>query len=151
MTAELREEHRWLQRLVGEWVAESAEHPGVWTETVRSLGGTWTVAEGRGEMPGGGPAATLMTLGYDPQKGRFVGTWVGSMMTHLWVYDGALDETGNVLSLETEGPAMDGGGMAKYKDVIEFRGNEQRALTAYIMGDDGKWREFMKTSYRRKA
>ena len=33
----------------------------------------------------------IMTLGYDPQKKRFVGTLIGSMMTHLWVYDGALD------------------------------------------------------------
>ena len=42
-------------------------------------------------MPGGGTATTMMTLGDDPQKKRFVGTWVGSMMTYLSVYDGELD------------------------------------------------------------
>ncbi len=42
------------------------------TESVRSLGGLWILAEGRGEMPGGGAMTTMMTLGYDPQKKR---TW----------------------------------------------------------------------------
>jgi len=66
---------------------------------VRSLGGLWILAEGRGEMPGGAPATMLMTLGYDPAKNRFVGTWVGSMMTHLWVYQGWLNETGRGMSV----------------------------------------------------
>jgi hypothetical protein len=46
-------------------------------------------------MPCAGPATTMMTLGYDPPKRRFVGTFNDSMMTHLWVYDGALDAAGN--------------------------------------------------------
>ncbi len=46
------------------------------TESVRSLGGLWTQAEGRGEMPGGGTATMMMTLGYDPQRKRYVGTWI---------------------------------------------------------------------------
>ena len=47
------------------------------TESVRSLGVLWFVTEGRGEIPGGGPATTSMTLGYDTQKKRYVGTWIG--------------------------------------------------------------------------
>jgi hypothetical protein len=35
-------------------------------------------------MPGGGAATMFLTLGYDPQRERYVGTWIGSMMTHLW-------------------------------------------------------------------
>ena len=42
---------------------------------------------------------TLMTLGYDPRKKRFVGTFVGSMMTNLWIYDGELDKDERVLTL----------------------------------------------------
>jgi hypothetical protein len=37
-------------------------------ESVGSLGGLWTEAKGRGEMPGGGTAAMMMTRGYDPQR-----------------------------------------------------------------------------------
>ena len=95
---------------------------------MRSLDGTWVLVEGEGEMPGGGgPATTVMTLGYDPQKKRFVGTWIGSMMTHLWIYDGELDASGRVLTLESEGPKMDAEGklvegqVAKYRDIIDLR------------------------------
>lgn len=66
------------------------------TEKVRSLGGLWIQCKGQGEMCGG-PATTMMTLGYDPQKQRFVGTWLGSMMTYLWLYDGEMDAAQRVL------------------------------------------------------
>jgi hypothetical protein len=110
MMAEPEDEHRWLQRLKGEWTYEGeAAAPGgltqkaSGTETVRSLGDVWVIAEGRGEMPGGAPAMTIMTLGYDPQKKRFVGAWIGSMMANLWVYDGWLE--GYTLTLESDGPS----------------------------------------------
>src|SRR3712207_8501500 len=59
-------------------------------------------SEGQGDMPGGGVGTTLMTLGYDPQTQRYVGTWGGSMMNYLWVYDGELDVDGRVLTLASE-------------------------------------------------
>ncbi len=158
---EPQQEHQWLEKLVGEWILEGEattepdKSPEPWTESVRSLDGLWVVAEGKGEMPeGGGPATTIMTLGYDPQKKRFVGTWIGSMMTYLWVYDGSLD--GNVLTLESEGPGMAEGAegaegkMAKYKDVIELKDDDHRVMTSHALGDDGEWSQFMTVNYRRK-
>jgi len=53
-------------------------------EVVQSLGGLWIVAKG-GEIPDGGTGNTIMTLGYDPQNNRYVGTFIGSMMMHLWI------------------------------------------------------------------
>lgn len=161
MKAEPQREHQWLERLVGEWTLESEEaaqpgmSPGTWTESVRSLGGIWILIEGTGEMPGGGTGTTIMTLGYDPQRQRYVGTFVGSMMTHLWVYDGALDADARVLTLDTEGPGMDAEGkmtgkMTKYKDRIELKSDDHRVLTSHMLGDDGEWREFMTANYRRK-
>ena len=159
MTVEPQKEHQWLQKLVGEWTYESevsmgADKPpeqGRGTETVRSIGGLWTIAEGQGEMPGCGAATTMMTLGYDPQKQRFVGTWLGSIMTHLWNYEGELDASETVLSLNTEGPAMSGDGeMGKYKDVIEFKSDDHRVLTSHMLGDDGQWKQFMTANYRRQ-
>jgi hypothetical protein len=92
-----------------------------------------------------------MTLGYDPQKKRYVGTWVGSMMTYLWVYDGALDSAEKMLTLYTEGPSMSTEGkMATYKDVIEFKNDNHRVLISHVLGEDGMWREFVTTHYRRK-
>lgn len=153
MQAELRNEHRWLERLVGEWTSEmeGAAQPGepplkhTGTESVRSLGGAWVLCEGQGEMGG-----TVMTLGYDPAKQRFVGTFVGSMMTHMWVYEGELDAAQRVLTLDTEGPSFtDEGKTAKYRDSIEWRSDDHRVLTSRYLGEDGEWREFMTAHYRR--
>jgi hypothetical protein len=158
MKTEPQQEHQWLQKLVGEWTyeADAPLEPGQpaskceGSEHVRSLGGLWIVAEGQGEMPGGGAATTVLTLGYDPQKQRYVGTWIGSMMTHLWTYDGALDATGKVLTLNTEGPDMAAEGkVARYKDVIEFKSDDHRVMTSHTLGDDGEWHGFMTAHYRR--
>jgi hypothetical protein len=156
MNVEAQQEHRWLDRLVGEWSYEAecsmgpdqppSRHRG--TEVVRSLGGLWTLGEGEGETPGGG-TETVMTLGYDPKAGRFVGTFVASMMTHLWSYRGALDESGKVLALDTEGPSFTGEGTATYRDRIEFVDDDHRVLTSQALGDDGQWHLFMTAHYRR--
>lgn len=159
MNAEPQKQHQWLQKLVGEWTYESEASMGPdkplescgGSESVRSLGGIWILAEGQGEMPGGGPATTLITLGYDPQKGRFVGTFIGSMMTNLWVYDGELDEAERVLTLNAEGPDFSvPGKTATYKDVIEFKSDDHRVLSSHSLGDDGQWHQFMTANYRRK-
>jgi hypothetical protein len=158
MHADPQKEHRWLAKLVGEWTTEMEADAGPGqdcmkskgTESVRSLGGLWTVAEGRGEMPDGSPATMIMTLGYDPQKNRFTGTWIGSMMTHLWIYDGELDASENVLTLSSEGPDFQSpGAMRKYRDVIEFKSKDHRVLTSHSLGDDGRWHQFMTAHYRR--
>lgn len=158
MQSELTQEHGWLDQLVGDWVFEGEcfmgpdEPPFKATgrETVRSLGGYWTVGEGQGEMPCGGEARTLMTLGYDPRAKRYRGTWVGSMMDHLWVYDGAMSSDGRTLTLEAEGPSFAGDGkMLRYRDALEVVDRDTRILRASVLGDDGQWFQFMECRYTR--
>ncbi len=158
MKNEPQKEHEWLQQLVGDWTyeCECTMEPGKppekfkGSERVRTLGGLWLLCEGVGEMPGGGTAATLMTLGYDPGKQKYLGTWVGSMMTHLWVYDGSLDAEEKVLTLNTEGPNCGGDDkLVKQRDVIEVKSDDQRVLTSYTQSEDGEWRPFMTAHYRR--
>ena len=73
------------------------------------------------------------------------------MMAHLWVYDGSLDATGKVLTLDSEGPSMAGDGtLAKYQDVVEIVSHDHRVLRSRVLGEDGGWREFMTAHYRRK-
>jgi Protein of unknown function (DUF1579) len=160
MKAEPQQEHQWLHKMLGEWVYESdcSMGPGEprakfgGSESVRSLGGLWVIAEGQGEMPGGGTATMVMTLGYDPRRQLYVGSWVGSMMTHLWRYEGSLDKAGKVLTLDAEGPDfVKEGKMASYQDVISFENDDHRTLTSRVRDEDGTWREFMTAQYRRKA
>ncbi|WP_316154184.1 DUF1579 domain-containing protein [Cupriavidus sp. BIC8F] len=159
MKTEAQKEHRWLQRLVGNWIAEGEASMGPdqpvqkWEipERVSSVGEVWVQCVTQGDMPGCGPSTTVMTLGYDPVRKHFVGTFIGSMMTHLWIYEGELDAGGQQLTLRAEGPDCSGNGrMAQYRDVITFTDDDHRTLTSYMLGENGEWTQFMNASYRRQ-
>jgi hypothetical protein len=153
MKPEPQSEHQWLHQLLGRWRYEAdmggSKCRGV--EVVRSLGGLWVCAEGESEMPDGSSGKMIMTLGYDTAKKRFVGTWIGTMMTNLWVYDGKLDGAGRSLTLAADGPSMSGdGSTAHYQDIIEIKGPDHRVLTARVQDKDGTWRELMSAHYHRE-
>ena len=159
MKPDLRSEHDWLKQFVGEWDCKG-EAPGPdgttmkWEvrETGRMIGDAWLALEGVGEMPGGGPSRTVMTLGYDPAKQKFVGTFIGSMMTHLWVYSGALEAGRRVLTLEAEGPDFSNPGRTLlYQDIITRESDDDRKLESRSRGEDGTWGPiFMTAHYRRR-
>jgi hypothetical protein len=160
MKVEPTREHRWLQKFVGDWTydMEMPAEPGQpaqkmhGTEHVRAIGQIWIQGEGTNPMPDGSPATTQLTLGFDPSKGRFVGSWLGTMMAHLWVYDGELSADGNTLTLKSEGPSFtEANKRANYRDVFEFKNNDTlRTLTASVQGEDGQWTQFMTMDYHRK-
>ena len=151
-------EHGWLHRLVGSWTqeteclgpsGETMQARGV--EHVRPLGGYWVVGENEGGMPGGGAARWTVAMGFDPIARRFRGTFIGSMMPHMFVYDGHLGEDGQALILDSEGPAMTGEGTARYRDVMRMEGDDERVLTSEVQGADGAWTTFMTARFRRMA
>ena len=155
MQAEPQKQHQWLDRFIGEWTWESecnmgADQPPtktIGTEVVRSLGGLWIIAEGVGGADGCS-GKTIMTLGFDPQNDRFVGTFIASMMTHLWPYNGSLNAAEKILTLDSEGPSENA--IAKYQDIIEFISDDHRVLKSQILGDDGNWNQFKTAHYRRQ-
>lgn len=152
-------EHQWLGRLTGDWVWVH-EVPATGdtrmtrlegTEVYRALGPLWVQGESVGPMPDGSAGVSQTTLTWDPQKKRFVGTWIGSMMPHLWVYAGDLDATGQTLSLYSEGPAIDGSDrLEPYKDVIHFLDDNRRTLTGHTRDAAGTWHAFMTVHYTRR-
>ena len=154
----IEKEHEWLQQLVGNWRFEAECDSGpdqppskiTGTETVRSLGGLWTVGEGGSQTSEGSGCSTIMTLGYDPVSKRFVGTFIAAVMTHLWPYQGNLDASGNSLILNSEGPSFtDSGKMAKYQDTIEIVNKDHRRLSSKVLDEKGEWHHFMKSDYYR--
>lgn len=150
-------EHAWLHRLVGDWESVSSDDGGAHGDVVmggseqfRSIGGIWVVSRGEMRANGVSCGTSQITLGYDPDKGKFVGTWLGSMMTHLWVYEGTLDAAEQVLTLECEGPSFtDPTKRAPYRDVIEIHDDDHWTLSGRTRGEDGAWMTFMTTRYRR--
>lgn len=158
MQAEILDEHRWLTKLAGPWTYEATCDAGPGNppmvsrgkQNFKTIGEVWIVGEGTGEMPDGSEAATRITLGYDPNKARFVGSWVGSMMGYQWVYEGTLDADRRVLTLNTVGPSFSGdGSMSDYQDVITIVSDDHHILTSRTQREDGTWNEFLTAHYRR--
>lgn len=150
-------EHEWLQQFVGEWETENEATVGPdqkikckGTMKAKMLGPFWMISETRGEMMGT-TVDGLQTIGYDPKTKKYVGSWVDSMFNHLWKYEGAVDKTGKILTLEAEGPDfVNEGQTAKYRDVYEFKSKDQIAVSSSAQNDKGEWVTFMTGSAKRK-
>jgi len=150
-------EHQWLQKFVGEWESEStaggpdgAEFHGTGTMVSRMIGDLWVVSELTGKM-GEVTITGVQTIGYDPQKKKYVGTWIDSMMNYMWSYEGTVDETGMVLTLEAKGPNfIEGGKIATFRDSYEFKSPDHIVAISSILTDDGTWVTFMTGDMRRK-
>jgi hypothetical protein len=149
-------EHKWLQRLVGDWTYQGEmkmgeeQHKSSGTETIRAFGGMWTVGEMIGQMPGTEQkSVSNITLGYDLTKKKFVGTFVSDVMDFMWIYEGSLK--GDVLTLDCKGPSFKGDGkMADYQDIVEIKSDNEYTLSSQTKGDDGKWTKFMTMTFKRK-
>lgn len=152
------DQHKWLQKLVGKWTSSAdcvmgPDQPVVKSEgkeTVRAVGPYWIIGEGEATMPDGTAGQMMLTLGYDPAKKAFVGSWIGSMMNFMWTYLGELDASGKKLTLNTEGPSFAGdGSIAKYREIIEIISDHERSWRSEAQAPDGKWITFMTARYKR--
>jgi Protein of unknown function (DUF1579). len=137
----------WLDRMLGEWTLEgrsvpddpAQERTGV--ESVVRLG-AWIVVEGEDYR---------FQLASDPATGRVTGDFVHWQHPQLWTYDGAVEADG-ALHLHSRGPDMAGaGGETDYVDVFEIVSADERRSIGRVRGQDGSWRDFSRTSYRRRA
>ena len=152
-----QKEHEWLQQVVGEWDSEGdiPAQPGQpamktkGSESGRMVGGFWAMLENKGEIMGA-PFTGILTLGYDPQGKKYVGTWIDSMSNYLWRYQGSVDASGKVLTLDTEGPSHgEPGKLAKYQESIEIKSKDHKVFTSKVK-KDGEWVTFLTVHYRRK-
>lgn len=151
-------EHEFLQQFVGEWTShsEASAGPGLpafsceGKMTSRMLGGFWVVSESKATVMGM-TMQSIQTIGYSPEQKKYVGTWVDSMMNYLWKYEGTVDATGKILTLEAEGPNfVTPGKTAKFRDAYEFKSKDLILSTSSMQGEDGKWITFMTGKLERK-
>lgn len=153
--------HHWLKQFVGQWSYESQCNMGpdtppmktVGKETFRALGDFWIIGESTGQIPeamGGGEFKAIMTVGFDPARDKYVGSWVGSVGSHLFIYEGSLDTVTNTLPLATTGPDMaDPTIQRSYHDILQIVDENHRTLTSQMRNDDGSWTKFMTAHYTR--
>jgi Protein of unknown function (DUF1579) len=150
-------EHELLAQFAGEWKtrAEAVAAPGQeplvceGTEKARLLGGFFLVGEGEAEMMGQ-PVSSILTIGYDAAKKKYVGTFVCSVGGELWQYEGSMDSSGKKLTLNTEGPSMmDPSKRVKYREVLELKDQNHKVFTSEMETADGKWQPIVTITYER--
>lgn len=151
-------EHAFLKKFAGDWesTGKTAAAPGqdavTCTATIHNkmVGGFWLVSEAKSEMMGVNFTA-IQTIGYDEKSKKYMGTWIDSMMNYMWKYEGSVDKTGKILTLEAEGPNfLKPGTTGKFRDIYEFKSDDHIASISQMQGEDGKWITFMTGSMKRK-
>jgi hypothetical protein len=155
-----QKEHAWLAQLAGDWESDvevSFTSPPIHekstgTESARMVGGFWLVADAKSTSPMNPPWISVVTLGYDQERERYVGTAVDSMTSHLWQYEGTLDAERNVLTLTTEGPCpLTPGRAARFRETIEIKDKDHKIFTSFMQSGNGEWERVLTvTSVRKK-
>ncbi|TWT49992.1 hypothetical protein KOR42_36760 [Thalassoglobus neptunius] len=150
-------EHQWLQKFVGNWSLTSKAKMGPDQPDVecsgrmqcQMLGEFWLINKMDSEMMDS-TMKGVQSIGYDPVKEKYIGTWVDSMTSTLWVYEGTVNEAGTKLTLEADGPNFTTPGKtAKFRDAYEFRSPDHLVVTSSMQGDDGEWITFMSGDAKR--
>ena len=112
--------------------------------------GIWVMGEGTA-LIGDVTVTAVFTLGYDPHREKFVGIWFDSVFTHHWIYEGELDDAGEGLSLQCEGPSkVDPNVQAHYREVISFEGDDRRMHESYVSTDGVTWTRMVAGPSRRR-
>jgi len=148
-------EHEILKMDVGVWDATvemiiqgASPSTSKAVETNKMLAGLWLVSDFKGEMmnqPFEGHGVT----GYDPNKKKYVGTWVDSMSTGLNIGESTYDAATRTVTGTMEGPD-DTGKMMSMRFVTQYKGDNAKTFTMYMKGPDGKEVPTVKINYRRR-
>ena len=151
-------EHELLKQFVGDWDAECRFQPDPKGEAMvmkgsmsskMMLNGFWLLGEFKGDMFGQ-PFEGRSTMSYDPLKKKYVGTWIDSMMPHIFASEGDVDAAGKVFTFIADGVDMNTGKPSKEKWTFEIKGADEHVMTMYGPGPDGKEVKTGTITYKRK-
>ncbi len=138
-------QHEWLQQFAGDWESEveiffDPAGPPMQTtgrEKLRMLGGFWLISESTSDCEKM-PYSNIITIGYSPAKGKYIGSCVDSMMAKMWIYEGTV--SGNKITLATEGECPDKPGKVRqFSESLELVDQDHKVFKSQIQQDDGTW------------
>ena len=119
------------------------------TETnTMGCGGLCLISDFKGEF-GGMPFHGHGTSTWDPNKKKYVGTWIDSMSSGLSLSEGTYDAAAKKATSTMEGPDPTGK-IVKSKTVVEYKDDNTRVMSMFMTGPDGKEVPTMKISYTKK-
>lgn len=149
-------EHEFLKDMEGTWDAEmkfqipgAAEQTSKGTETVVLVGGFWAVFDIKFADMMGGPWHGHGTIGYDPVKKKYVGSFVHSMAPFMSIGEGTADAGGKTMTMSWDGVGPSGES-EKMREVFEMKDKDNAVMTMYGAGPDGKEMKHFTMTYKRK-
>ena len=155
--AQPSKEHQFLKEMEGTWNAtmkfnmpgapEGAEAKGV--ETTQMIGGFWAVFDIKFDSLMGHPWHGHGTMGYDPDKKKYIGTFIHSATPYMTTGEGTMDAAGKVLTMNYEGMGPDGK-MGKMRETFEKKDKDNALMTMYGPGPEGKEVQHFQITYTRK-
>ncbi|MEM7244932.1 MAG: DUF1579 family protein [Acidobacteriota bacterium] len=137
------DEHRRLESRIGTWKVECTMYTGPGMppmtyeaeDVVEALGPFWTVGSFSCEF-GGVPFQGRATMGFDPKTGKHVGTWQDTMSPWLCVFEGGLDDNGDLI-MSAKSTMPWNGQDTVYHTVETQPSPDQRTFSmSYEMGDE---------------
>ena len=150
-------EHDVLKMDVGTWdaVVEFVMAPGAPPMTSKGVevntlgcGGMCLISDFKGEAAGA-PFEGHGVMTWDMGKKKYTGSWTDSMSTGLSIMESAYDPAAKKWTGSMEGPDMTGKVM-KTRNVVDVKDANNRVMTAYAPGPDGKEMQVLKITYTRR-
>jgi len=151
-------QHELLKQFEGTWdtVAKFQGRPGEpameskGSETATfGMGGFWVTFEYQGDMKGQ-PFTGRGAMGYDQQKQKYVGTWIDSMKSGMFLSEGTADADGKRFTMIAQGFCDAEGKAITMKQVYEFKNKDAWTLHFLAPNPDGKDQEVGTIEYTRK-
>ena len=149
-------EHEMLKARAGTWDATvkmigmpEAGGDSKGTSVMTMVGDFWIAEEFTATLMGA-PFKGRGFTGYDPNKKKWVGTWIDSMTTYLTVMEGTA-EGPNKIVYNFEAPSQaNPATLTKHRLVCEAKDNDHFSLSFFETGTDGKEKENMQIQYARR-
>lgn len=117
-------------------------------ETIEACGAFWTISNFEASWLGM-PFNGRCTNGYNPMTGKYVATWIDSMMPHMFVMEGGYDADNKILSMTCEGPHMATGQNTTYRSTQEGLPDGKHRFEMFVTNPDGSESKMMSYVYSR--
>lgn len=112
-------------------------------------GGLWLVSKFEGEF-GGMKFEGHGQFGFDPNKKKYIGTWIDSMMPTMSVLEGEYDAKTKTMTYVGEGTGPDGKSKYMQRMVATTKADGSRVFTLYMKMDKDEMKLLEITYTKRK-
>ena len=116
------------------------------TESVEKVGEFWTLSHYKCDMMGM-PFVGRATMGFDPNKKKWVSTWIDSMSPVLFVLTGT--QKGDTITLEGEAWSCMTNSVLKHRTTEKHIGKNERIFEMFCTMPDGNEIKMMTNHYKR--